>query len=130
MFSFDEDLGLDGYGEEGPQRYIANFNVDGDTPYPFINGSAKNSREDTGTEGGGWARVWLFSPFFVIPAVKKVYATKDDFEEKKLHYENLRNDAANAKSYADLLVNINGGFQLESWLFSVEYSRAVNDQFS
>ena len=49
----------------------------------------------------------MFSPFFVIPAVKKVYATKDDFEEKKLHYENLRNDAANAKSYADLLVNIN-----------------------
>jgi len=45
--------------------------------------------------------------FFAIPAVKKVYTIKDEFEEKKLHYENLRNDAANAESYADLLVNIN-----------------------
>lgn len=50
--------------------------------------------------------------FFVIPAVKKVYTTKDEFEEKKLHYENLKDDAANAKIYADLLVNINDNKEL------------------
>jgi len=45
-FSWEEDIGLDGLGENGPQRYQADYDVDGDSPYPFINGSAKNSRED------------------------------------------------------------------------------------
>lgn len=46
IFSYEEDIGLDGHGETGPQRYLADYDVEGDTPYPFINGSAKNSRED------------------------------------------------------------------------------------
>lgn len=44
--------------------------------------------------------------FAAIPGVEKVYTTKDEFEEQKLKHELVRKDAANAKSYADLLVNI------------------------
>ena len=50
--------------------------------------------------------------FVIIPSVKKVYGTKDEFEEKKIHYDNLKKDAANAQSYADLLVNINNNKEL------------------
>ncbi len=46
VWIFDEDVGLDGRGETGPQRFIADFEVGGDEPYPFINGTARNNRED------------------------------------------------------------------------------------
>ncbi len=46
VFSYEEDIGLDGHGDTGPQRYQADYEIDGDSPYPYINGSAKNSRED------------------------------------------------------------------------------------
>jgi len=43
--ALDEDIGLDG-NENGPQRFAADFELDGDTPYPRINGTARNQRED------------------------------------------------------------------------------------
>ncbi|MCP4228954.1 MAG: hypothetical protein GY771_02240, partial [bacterium] len=46
VWVFDEDIGLDGRGETGPQRFQADYSVDGDSPYPFINGTARNNRED------------------------------------------------------------------------------------
>lgn len=42
----EEDIGLDG-NEHGPQRYDASFEVNGDSPYPYINGTARNNREDS-----------------------------------------------------------------------------------
>lgn len=42
-----EDIGLDGLGENGPQGYNANYEIGGDSPFPRINGTARNSREDT-----------------------------------------------------------------------------------
>ena len=45
FYAPDEDIGLDG-DEFGPQRFDANFEINGDTPYPGINGTARNSRED------------------------------------------------------------------------------------
>ncbi|MFT5232279.1 MAG: hypothetical protein ACI9UK_000440 [Candidatus Krumholzibacteriia bacterium] len=47
VWTFEEDIGLDGRGESGPQRFIADFEVAGDSPYPFINGTARNNREDS-----------------------------------------------------------------------------------
>jgi len=46
VWIFEEDVGLDG-NENGPQRFNAAFDVDGDSPYPFINGTARNNREDS-----------------------------------------------------------------------------------
>ncbi|MDX2473329.1 MAG: cell surface protein SprA [Candidatus Krumholzibacteria bacterium] len=46
VWVFDEDTGLDGLDSDGPQRFEADFDVDGDSPYPFINGTARNNRED------------------------------------------------------------------------------------
>ncbi len=46
VFSHEEDIGLDGHGDTGPQQYLADFDIGGDSPYPFINGTARNSRED------------------------------------------------------------------------------------
>ncbi len=45
IWVFEEDIGLDG-NENGPQRFDAAFDIDGDTPYPRINGTARNNRED------------------------------------------------------------------------------------
>ncbi len=45
VWSYDEDIGLDG-NENGPQRYDAQYDIGGDRPYPRINGTARNSRED------------------------------------------------------------------------------------
>jgi hypothetical protein len=42
----EEDIGLDG-NEFGPQRYQADYEIDGDHPYPRINGTARNNREDS-----------------------------------------------------------------------------------
>nr|MEE4268191.1 cell surface protein SprA [Candidatus Krumholzibacteria bacterium] len=47
VWSYLEDVGLDGEGENGPQRYSAEYDADGDAPFPYINGTARNSREDT-----------------------------------------------------------------------------------
>lgn len=41
----DEDIGLDG-NENGAQRFGVEFELDGDSPYPRINGTARNLRED------------------------------------------------------------------------------------
>ncbi|MCK9995311.1 MAG: cell surface protein SprA [Candidatus Krumholzibacteria bacterium] len=45
FYAPDEDIGLDG-NEFGPQKFDANFEINGDSPYPGINGTARNSRED------------------------------------------------------------------------------------
>jgi hypothetical protein len=47
VWSYLEDIGLDGQGETGPQRYSAEYDYEGDSPFPFINGTARNNREDT-----------------------------------------------------------------------------------
>lgn len=47
VFVFDEDIGLDGLGLNGPQRFDAAYELAGDRPYPFINGTARNNREDS-----------------------------------------------------------------------------------
>ncbi len=46
VWTYDEDIGLDG-NENGPQRYRADYEVDGDQPFPYINGTARNNREDS-----------------------------------------------------------------------------------
>ncbi len=46
VWTYDEDIGLDG-DENGPQRYSAEYEIDGDSPFPRINGTARNNREDT-----------------------------------------------------------------------------------
>lgn len=46
IWTTDEDIGLDG-DENGPQRYASDFEIDGDSPYPRINGTARNNREDS-----------------------------------------------------------------------------------
>ena len=46
IYTPDEDIGLDGRGEEGPQRYSAEY-VSSTNPYPNINGTAGNTRLDT-----------------------------------------------------------------------------------
>ncbi len=45
FYAPEEDIGLDG-NEFGPQKFDANFEVNGDSPYPGINGTARNGRED------------------------------------------------------------------------------------
>ena len=45
VWSYDEDIGLDG-NENGPQRFEVDYNISGDQPFPRINGTARNSRED------------------------------------------------------------------------------------
>ena len=44
--------------------------------------------------------------FIVIPMVKKVYAAKDEFEEKKLQFEAIRQDASDAKRFTDLVASL------------------------
>jgi Motility related/secretion protein len=44
IFSYEEDIGLDG-DENGPQKYSAEYG-DASDPYPNINGTARNNRED------------------------------------------------------------------------------------
>lgn len=46
VLTHDEDVGLGG-AENGPQRFGAEYEVNGDFPYPFINGTARNSRIDS-----------------------------------------------------------------------------------
>jgi hypothetical protein len=45
LFTPEEDVGLDG-DEFGPERFDAAYEIDGDRPYPRINGTARNNRED------------------------------------------------------------------------------------
>jgi len=45
FYAPEEDIGLDG-NEFGPQRFDAAYEINGDTPYPGINGTARNTRED------------------------------------------------------------------------------------
>ncbi len=52
------------------------------------------------------AAIGLVMFFVIIPSINKVYSSKDEFEEDKLHFESIKQDAAKAKSYSDLLVNI------------------------
>ncbi len=42
----EEDTGLDDLGLAGPQRFDPGYEIDGDQPYPMINGTAGNLRED------------------------------------------------------------------------------------
>ncbi|MFH2053934.1 MAG: cell surface protein SprA [bacterium] len=46
VWTYDEDIGLDGR-ENGSQRYSAEYEIDGDAPFPRINGTSRNNREDT-----------------------------------------------------------------------------------
>ncbi len=45
FYAPEEDIGLDG-NEFGPQKFDAAYEIKGDSPYPGINGTARNSRED------------------------------------------------------------------------------------
>jgi len=45
VWTHEEDIGLDG-NEFGAQRYAPDFEIGGDTPFPSINGTARNNRED------------------------------------------------------------------------------------
>ncbi len=55
LWIFDEDIGLDG-DEFGPQRFDASYEIEGDNPYPGINGTARNNREDNEDLNGN---TWL-----------------------------------------------------------------------
>ncbi|HPF71579.1 MAG TPA: hypothetical protein PLQ13_12965, partial [Candidatus Krumholzibacteria bacterium] len=46
QYTPEEDIGLDGLGEAGPQRYNSEYDSDGN-PYPYINGTANNQKLDT-----------------------------------------------------------------------------------
>ncbi|MBE0564323.1 MAG: hypothetical protein IH621_00030, partial [Krumholzibacteria bacterium] len=46
IYTPDEDIGLDGSGREGPQRFSSEYVSDAN-PYPNINGTADNQRLDT-----------------------------------------------------------------------------------
>ena len=46
VWTYDEDIGLDA-NEYGPELYLAEYEIKGDAPYPHINGTARNNREDT-----------------------------------------------------------------------------------
>jgi len=45
FFAPEEDIGLDG-NENGPQLFSAEYEINGDTPFPGINGTSRNGRED------------------------------------------------------------------------------------
>ncbi|MEN8005674.1 MAG: hypothetical protein ABFS42_01615 [Candidatus Krumholzibacteriota bacterium] len=45
FYAPEEDVGLDG-NENGPQRFDAAYEIGGDSPFPRINGTARNARED------------------------------------------------------------------------------------
>lgn len=45
VWSYEEDIGLDG-DENGRQFYEAAYEINGDSPYPKINGTSRNGRED------------------------------------------------------------------------------------
>jgi len=47
VWTLDEDTGLDGAGSAGPEAYASDYVVDGDSPFPRINGTAANNRWDT-----------------------------------------------------------------------------------
>jgi hypothetical protein len=63
VWAFDEDIGLDGLGVNDPQRFDASYDVNGDAPYPFINGTARNNREDDEDLNGN-TRLDLDNGFF------------------------------------------------------------------
>ncbi|MEA2007157.1 MAG: hypothetical protein U9O20_03300 [Patescibacteria group bacterium] len=44
--------------------------------------------------------------FLIVPMVKKVYGNKDGFEEKKLEFDAIRKDAADAKKFSDLVADL------------------------
>lgn len=46
VWTSQEDIGLDGRDDE-PFAYRADYEIDGDRPYPQINNTARNNREDT-----------------------------------------------------------------------------------
>ena len=46
VWVFEEDIGLDGLDEFGPDRFDPSYEINGDQPYPQINGTARNARED------------------------------------------------------------------------------------
>ena len=46
VWVYEEDIGLDGQGDSGPERFSAEYEVNGDIPFPLINGTARNNRED------------------------------------------------------------------------------------
>ncbi len=62
FFAPDEDIGLDG-NENGPQRFDANYEINGDSPFPGINGTARNSREDD-EDANGDGRLNLDNGYF------------------------------------------------------------------
>jgi len=46
VWTYDEDIGLEG-DDADANHYQADYDVEGDTPYPRINKTARNNREDT-----------------------------------------------------------------------------------
>ncbi|MEA1925775.1 MAG: hypothetical protein U9M90_00815 [Patescibacteria group bacterium] len=52
------------------------------------------------------AVVGLVMFFVIIPSINKMYSSKDELEENKLHFESIKQDVAKEKSYSDLLINI------------------------
>ena len=82
FFAPEEDIGLDG-NEWGPQLFNASYEIQGDTPYPRINGTARNAREDSEDLDGN-TRLNLSDGYFtVVIDLKETPAQVDvvqDFE--------------------------------------------------
>lgn len=47
IWTYDEDIGLDGDASDETKLYDAEYELQGDSPYPRINNTARNNRDDT-----------------------------------------------------------------------------------
>ncbi|MEN8006197.1 MAG: hypothetical protein ABFS42_04240 [Candidatus Krumholzibacteriota bacterium] len=64
FYAPEEDIGLDGR-EHGPQLFQADFEIAGDSPYPGINGTARNGREDD-EDLNGDSRLYTDNGYFTV----------------------------------------------------------------
>ena len=60
----EEDIGLDG-NENGPQRFDSSYEISGDRPFPRINGTARNNREDN-EDINGDGRMYMDNGYFTV----------------------------------------------------------------
>ncbi len=82
----EEDIGLDG-DEYGPQKFDAAYEINGDNPYPGINGTARNGREDNEDLNGDY-RLNTDNGYFTVTidlkdsdALVDVVSDYDDVQE-------------------------------------------------
>lgn len=83
FFAPDEDIGLDGF-ENGPQRFDSSYEINGDNPFPRINGTARNAREDSEDLDGNDRLDIAEGYFTVVIDLKETPADVDvvqDFED-------------------------------------------------